>query len=97
MKIKMVMIVFSESFSFKYPKIKNYRELQKLIYKIQSLKSDVYLITLDKQVNFKSILGVMSLRPSINEPVRITCYHNDKSIVHEDIEKIKAIIEGTQW
>lgn len=86
------MKVYSKSFCFRYPNINDHEEIQKLIYKIQNFKSDVYLITLDHQINFKSVLDVSSLKINTDELVRITCYNADKQIAEKDSDTIKQII-----
>lgn len=92
MKTKTVMKVYSKSFYFRYPNINDHRELQKLIYKIQNFKSDVYLITLDHQINFKSVLDVSSLKINTDELVRVTCCNADNQIAEKDSDTIKQII-----
>lgn len=92
MKTKAVIKLCSKSFCFRYPNINDHEEIQKLIYKIQNLKSDVYFITLDHQINLKNILDVSSFKINTNELIRVTCYNADKQIAEKDSDIIKQII-----
>lgn len=92
MKTKTVIKLCSKSFCFRYPNINDHEEIQKLIYKIQNFKSDVYLITLDHQINFKSVLDVSSLKINTDELVRVTCCNADNQIAEKDSDTIKQII-----
>lgn len=65
------------------------RTVQNLVYKIQNLKSYIYITTVDKNINMKSIIGVLSLHLKKNDIVRITCYNDKLDIIQSDISFIE--------
>lgn len=73
----------------------NSRFVQNLVYEIMNIKSTPYIATLDRNVNAKSILGLLSadIRKGDSICVQIINTHNQQQAV-EDLEYVLNKICG---
>lgn len=71
------------------------RFVQNFVYKIMNMQSNPYIVTLDKNVNAKSILGLLSANIRKGDTIRIQVMNNyDLGQAESDLEYIINLICG---
>ncbi len=69
------------------------RDIQHMVYKIQQLKSSIYFTTLDRNVNAKSLIGVLSLDLKKNTRLRVNVYNDDKELAESEHRTLLKYLE----
>lgn len=75
----------------------NGRDVQNTVYKLQNINSGIYIANIDRQVNAKSIIGVLSLHLQVGDIIRITLLNNNSenpNSVKNDMDKVVKIFEN---
>ena len=72
----------------------NGRLAHRIIYSIQPIKSSVFVFHDGRNVNAKSLLGILSLQLKEKNIIDITCYHENEYQVQEDIAEVEKIFQN---
>lgn len=71
------------------------RDVHRLVYRLQEIKSDVHFRVIDKEtrtVNAKSLIGMFSAGIKQGTDVMISCHHEETAQVRLDIKRVVDII-----
>ena len=70
------------------------RFVENFVYELKNVKSDVYITTIDRRVNAKSVLGLLSLAIKQYDVIRIDVLSSESiEKAQEDLHKVLEMIE----
>ena len=69
------------------------RLAHRIIYKLQPIKSSIFITHNGRNINAKSLLGVLSLQLQEKDIITINCYHDNAQQTQEDIKIIECIFK----
>ena len=70
------------------------RFVENFVYELKNVKSDVYITTIDRRVNAKSVLGLLSLSIRKDDVIRIDCLSSESvEKAQDDLHKVLEMIE----
>lgn len=70
------------------------RFVENFVYELKNVKSDVYITTIDRRVNAKSVLGLLSLSIRKDDVIRIDCLSSESvEKTQDDLHKVLEMIE----
>ena len=70
------------------------RFVENFVYELKNVKSDVYITTIDRRVNAKSVLGLLSLSIKQDDVIRIDVLSSESvEKAQEDLHKVLEMIE----
>lgn len=84
----------NEKTSVQIPCQINGRLAHRIIYSVQPIKSSIFVFHNGRNVNAKSLLGILSLQLKEKDIIDITCYHDNEYQVKEDIEEVENIFKN---
>ena len=70
------------------------RNAHRLSYMMQSARSTVYFSFGGRQINAKSLLGVLSLNLKPKNIINIICYHDDIAQAEMDLKYVIGVLEN---
>lgn len=86
--------MFFEERTIMSPKYFNSRFVQNFVYSIMNMKSFPYMSTVERNVNAKSVLGLLSLNIHQGDIIRIQVCNNDIEQAKKDLDFIIELIQG---
>ena len=70
------------------------RFVENFVYELKNVKSDVYITTIDRRVNAKSVLGLLSLSIKQDDVIRIDVLSSESvEKAQYDLHKVLEMIE----
>ena len=69
------------------------RLAHRIIYRLQPIKSSIFITHNGRNINAKSLLGVLSLQLQEKDIITITCYHDSEAQSEGDIKTIEQIFK----
>lgn len=70
------------------------RKVHRFAHSISNLKSDVYIIKGEVEVNAKSLLGILSLTIRKGDNIIISCNNEDKSLAKMELNHVVTVLNG---
>ena len=70
------------------------RIVNKIVQGTNNLKSSVYLVKNNRNVNLKSILGILSADCCAGDTVTVICLSNDKSVAEQDRQFVEKLLKS---
>lgn len=70
------------------------RYAHRVTYLMQSARSNVYMAFGGRQINAKSLLGILSLNLKPKDIVNVYCYNEDIGQAEEDLKYVVNVLEN---
>lgn len=71
------------------------RFVENFVYELKNVKSDVYITTIDRRVNAKSVLGLLSLSVKQDDVIRIDILSSESvEKAQDDLHKVLEILNN---
>lgn len=87
--------MFSSSKSITSPHNFDKRFVENFVYELKNVKSDVYITTIDRRVNAKSVLGLLSLSVKQDDVIRIDILSSESvEKAQDDLHKVLEILNN---